>query len=533
MVTAKHQIPIINPNRAAAVLCKRKLSAFVKEFWSVIEEDELEWSPHMDVMCDEIQEAYERVFLRPDPDDPNPDPKRKKKIRLPKQYDLIINIPPGTSKSTIVTIMAPAWSWTNDPSLVHITGSYAERLSTDHAVKSRDIIRSAKYKSYYPEVALKADQDNKTDYKNTKNGRRFSTSITGTVTGNHAHIITIDDPLNPKQAASIAELQEANDFFDKTLPTRKKNKKVTLTILVMQRLAVNDPTGHILEKNKKSPQKIRHICLPAELSKNVSPERYRSIYVDGLLDPNRLGPEVLKDLHIDLGAAGYAGQIGQTPVPAGGLVWRKWFIEVPDENFPDIENANQVGTDWDLAYTDKEVNAASAYVTSGKIKGNTYLFDFGWAWHEMPELIKWMKTKRAPHYIEAKASGKSAKQILHRSGITAIEIPVKGGEDKVMRARNATPMAEAGQVYIKKSMADLLYNDEKMGILFFPKGQHKDLADALAQALQRQSGKGTRVLANEDGEYDDPNKYSEGDLNDVSPEDYNVKGYDILDELNF
>jgi predicted phage terminase large subunit-like protein len=480
-------------------LCKEKLSFFVKQFWSTIEEDELEWSWHMDVLCDEIQEAYERVFLK---DRGRKDENGKPILeRLPKLYDLIINIPPGTSKSTICTVMAPAWSWANDPSIVHITGSYSASLSTDHAVKSRDIIRSEKYKLLFPEVALKADQDNKTDYKNTRKGRRFATSITGTVTGNHAHIITIDDPLNPKQAASPAELEEANSFFDKTLPTRKKNKKVALTIIVMQRLAVNDPTGHIIEKNKKTPQKINHICLPGELSPVVT-EKYKDKYIDGLLDPQRMGVDVLVDLLKDLGQSSYAGQIGQTPVPAGGLVWGKWFIEVPDEQFPDPDKADMVGNDWDLAYTDKEENAASAYVKAGKIKGKVYIFDFDWRWLEMPELIRWMKSVGDPHYIEAKASGKSAKQILKRMGIIAIEVQVKGGEDKVMRARNGTPIAEAGMVYIKKSMADRLYNDGKQGILFFPKGQYKDLADALAQCLQRLSNKGSKVLTDEPEEED-------------------------------
>lgn len=53
----------------------------------------------------------------------------------------------------------------------------------------------------------------------------------------------------------------------------------------------------------------------------------------------------------------------------------------------------------------------------------------------------------------------------------------------------ATPVAEAGMVYIRKSMADRIYNDSKQGILNFPRGKFKDLADVLAQALQRQAKK--------------------------------------------
>lgn len=474
------KLPVIDPVQAAAELCKRKLSFFVKEFWEVIIADDLIWSPHMDVICDEVQEVYERVIAW-----------------LPKDYDLIINVPPGSTKSTLVTIMAPAWGWTKAAWLRYITASYSDGLSTEHAVKSRDIIRSDKYRRYFPEVVIKKDEDNKTNYKTVSNGQRFATSTGATITGVHGHINTLDDLLSTKQAVSVAQIEEANRFLDKDVSTRKVDKKVTATILIMQRLASNDPTGHLLDKKGK---KIRLICLPGTISDNVKPASLKEIYRDGLLDPVRLGQSALDELRVDLGEAGYAGQIDQLPVPAGGLIWKKWFIEIPDADFPTEGQATGVATDWDTAFTDDEKNAANAYITSGKINGKLYIFDFGWDWLEAPELVKWMKTKPAPHYIEAKASGKSSKQILTRMGITAVEVKVKGGADKVARANNATPHAEGGMICIKKSMADKFYNDSKQGILFFPKGHYKDLADCLAQCIQRNfNRKGSHVMKEKSG----------------------------------
>jgi phage terminase large subunit-like protein len=474
-------------NKVTAELCRREFSFFVKEFWSTIIAEELVWEPHMDVLCNEVQAVYERVFLQPDPEDPEPNIKKRKKVRLKKKEDLIINIPPGTSKSTIVTIMAPAWGWTRDPSLRCITGSYSDSLATEHSVKSRDIITSDKYKIFFPEVEIKDHKGLKTNYETTANGQRFATSVGGTVTGVHAHVITIDDPLNPKQAASQVECKSANEWMDKTLSMRKVDKAVTVTILIMQRLAVNDCTGHIVSKKKDN---VNWICLPAELSDDVRPEKYKAIYVNGLLSPMRMGYPVLVEAKKDLGTVGYAGQMAQRPAPEGGAIWQKWFVEVPDDMFPDIERCHSVGNDWDLAYTSEEKNAASAYLKSGILNNMIYIFNFDWKWLEFPQLIKWMKSIDYPHYIEAKASGKSAKQVLSQQGISAIEVKVKGGSDKVARARSATPTAESGIVYIKKSMADRLYNDEKQGILFFPNGPFKDLADCLSQALQRHSKKG-------------------------------------------
>ncbi len=268
----------------------------------------------------------------------------------------------------------------------------------------------------------------------------------------------------------------------------------------MQRLATNDPTGNLLSKKK---EKLRHVCLPAVKSTFVKPDLYAQYYSPVtlpyghpfikkfgateifLLDPLRIGLDVLVEAMIDLGSDGYAGQFDQTPVQEGGSIWKKWFIEVDDAVFPKLSAMTQVGSDWDLAYTKDELNAASAYITGGKINAKAFIDDLGWVRFEFPELIRFMKERKRPHYIEAKASGKSAKQTLVKNGIPAIEVQVPGGADKIARARMATPYAEAGLIFIRKSLADRLYNDARQGILNFPQGPDKDLADVLAQFIQR------------------------------------------------
>ena len=473
--------PPIDIDKSLGSLCKKKFYRFVQEFWDVIIPEEPVWNWHIEYLCSELQELVMRVI------------RREAKLE-----DVIINIPPGTSKTTIVTVMLPAWAWAVDPTLRILSTSYSDEVAMVSAVKSRNVILSDKYRRLYPQVEIKKDQNSKSNYETTKNGQRYATGVRGSITSMHFHLILNDDPINPKEAASEVECAGTNAVIDSTLATRKVDKKVTLTILIMQRLSENDPTGHLLSKMGK---KVRHICLPAELRDGVKPRSLEQYYVDGLLDPIRLDRQVLDDALADLGAANFAGQFGQRPAPAGGLIWKRWFMEVPDEKWPDRKYFTSYGTDWDTAYTKDDENAASAWVTSGKIGHNIYLDDYGWAWVEYPELIKLMKTKPAPHYIEAKASGKSSKQSLTRSGIPAIEIQVAGG-DKIARANLATPVAEAGMVYIRKSQAERIYTDAKQGILVFPRGKFKDLADVLAQALQRQGKRGSvsGTTGSKDGE---------------------------------
>lgn len=452
-------------DRVKAELCKKDFYFFVQQFWHVVNTEEPVWNWHIEYLCNEAQRIVERLKRR----EPNP-------------HDTIVNVPPGTSKSTIWTIMLPAWAWTVDETLRSLTISYSDMLATEHAVKSRDIIRSDQYRKWFPEVEVKKDKDNKTNYENTKNGQRMAAGLSGTITGIHAHLIIVDDPLNPKQAASDIECATANRLIDTTLSTRKVDKAVTHTVLVMQRLSENDPTAHLLAKKGK---RIKHIKLPAEVRDGVLPMELEDQYVNGLLDPVRLSEQILADQRIDLGSFAYAGQFSQKPAPEKGAIWQRWFNIVPDAVFPDKRFLSQYGTDWDLAYTKDDTNAASAFVTAGKLNNNIYIDAIGWDWLEFPGLIRWMNTKPSPHYIEAKASGKSAKQTLTENGVPAIEVQVEGGTDKIARARMATPTAEAGLVYVRESIAEKLYSDAQQGILNFPRGKFKDLADTLSQALQR------------------------------------------------
>lgn len=468
----------IDFNRAMAEKIRRPggFYFFVKEFWTIIIPEKPVWNWHIEYFCQEAERIIRRLATR-----------------QPNENDYVINVPPGSTKSAIWTMMLPPWAWIIDPTLRILSTSFSDTVAMKHAMKSRDIIQSDKYMAYFPFIAIRKDQNNKSDYENTYGGQRYAAGISGSITSMHFHLILIDDPLNPKEAASEAECASACELIDSTLSTRKVDKAMTVTVLIMQRLSEKDPSAHLLDKIEKG-KKIKHICLPAELRDGVKPEALGAKYVNGLLDPIRLSKQILADALIDLGSANYAGQYGQRPAPAKGLIWQRWFIEIEDSKFPSSKEMTQYGTDWDTAYTKEDSNAASAYVTAGKIGHNIYIDDFDFEWKEFPQLIQWMKTKPSPHYIEAKASGKSSQQTLVQNGVVAIEVPVIGGGDKIARANMATPMAQAGMVYIRKSIAERLYTDPKQGILVFPRGKFKDVADALAQSLQRLSNKNDPML---------------------------------------
>src|SRR5690606_8697416 len=123
------------------------------------------------------------------------------------------------------------------------------------------------------------------------------------------NILIMDDILSPKESTSEISRNIANEFLNTTLPTRKVNKDTAPTILVMQRLAQNDPAGVWLEQAKYSGKKLRHICLPAEACDGVIPAELKERYTDGLLDPIRMSRDTLKSLRATLGSYAYGGQM--------------------------------------------------------------------------------------------------------------------------------------------------------------------------------------------------------------------------------
>jgi predicted phage terminase large subunit-like protein len=310
-------------------LVRRSLYDFVCRFWSTLIPEKFVDNWHVKYICDELQIVAERVFAR-----------------QPKAYDLVINIPPGSSKSTICSEMFPAWCWTRDPALRLICSSYAMTLSLDLAERTRRILQSEKYQTLFPEIKLVNEAVG--DLQNNMGGERVATA-TGAknITGRHAHFVLQDDLINPNEMASEAETKSAIRFCDETLPSRTVNSALSPFVLIGQRLGVGDPYGHFLAKSKIIP--IRHICIPAELGENVRPRALRNNYVDGLFDPVRLPQaELNKKREGGMTIFAFSGQYLQDPILAGGSLFLTENIKTV-EGPPPANTVRRTVRSWDKA----------------------------------------------------------------------------------------------------------------------------------------------------------------------------------------
>jgi hypothetical protein len=166
--------PIAAAAAARAELAKRSLAHFVKQSWHVIEPGTaLVWSWPMQVVCDHVQALVEG--------------------RLTKN-NLIVNIPPGYSKSTIISVCLPAWMWLRRPETRMICVSGSHDVALRDSMKCREILKSEWYKSFGHDWEFSDDQDAKGLFKNTRTGFRSAKSAGARITGDRADLIVCDDP---------------------------------------------------------------------------------------------------------------------------------------------------------------------------------------------------------------------------------------------------------------------------------------------------------------------------------------------------
>jgi predicted phage terminase large subunit-like protein len=460
---------------------------FVKTFWDTVVAEPLVWNWHMTVLCDQMQRRAERVF-----------------DGLPKETDLVINVPPGTSKSTICSVMFPAWTWTRMPHAKHICGSYSYPLAMALSQKSRDVVLSDKYRACFPGVELREDQNAKGNFATSAKGMRYAVGVNGSVLGMHAHFIIIDDPLDPEQAASELELARANRWLRETLPTRKVDKAVSVTTLIMQRLHQDDPTALFLARPG-----VEHVCMPATLSPRVRPRTLRALYrsdkpgEDGLLDPRRLSNKVLEEARQTLGEYGYASQFDQAPVPAGGGMFktdRVQHLAVPAGH----EFVKRVRF-WDKAGTQGGVGAYTAGVLMARDRDGYF-----WVLDVVRDRVDSgarerliLETAKKDGYgveVGVEQTGneggkQSAEQTVRM--LAGFRVRVwkvgKSDGDKIDRADPYSVQVNNGNVRVKKLAPWVkAYLDE---LQHFPLSRYKDQVDASAGAFHLLSKARSRIGA--------------------------------------
>ena len=451
--------------------------------------------------------------------------------------NLLINIPPRFSKSTICGTMFPAWVWAqrirtplSGPGAQFLHASYAMTLSVQDSVKCRTLIQSDWYqKRWGDRFNLVGDMNTKTRFQNDQNGARIAVSVGGTTTGLGGNYLIADDLNNAAEANSEAMIEAAINWWDTAWYNRLNDPVTGCRIVIAQRLSERDISGHVLERQVGA---WTHLCLPMRFEKDRS---FHTVLVpshateDGeaitwedprtvegeLLWPERFPEEEVSLLEKTLGPYASAGQLQQRPAPKGGeILKREWWQLWPDAAYPPMDF---IVASLDTAYTVKQENDFSALTVLGVFSSDTVhqatrivgadgiagqvervvaetapklmLMD---AWAErlqIHELVmkvastcRKMKVDRL--LIEDKAAGHSVAQEMRRlfaHDDWAVQLVNPGSQDKVARVHSIVHLFAEGMIYAPdRAWADKVITQCEN----FPRGKNDDLVDTVSQAIR-------------------------------------------------
>ena len=447
-------------------LCQRSLADFAKRAWHILEPSTpLKWGWALDAICLHLESVTSGNIKR-----------------------LLMNVPPGTMKSLLTSVIWPAWEWgpANKPTNRFIGTAHEESLAIRDSRKMRELVKSEWYQRLWP-IELSSSSDGKREFENTSRGFRVACSFTS-MTGKRGDRVILDDPINAFDANSAAKLEAARLAFTETLPTRVNNDDSAI-VVIMQRLHESDTSGIILDLGLD----YVHLRIPMRFEANnrcITPIWRDPRTFDGeLMFPERFSEEKVKELEQTLGTYATAGQLQQRPVQRGGALfkdsWWKFYRELPSLKYRVIY--------VDAANKTKELNDYSVLQCWGVADNGIYLIDMDRGKWEAPDLLThaksfWNKhastaTRDVLRYmgVEDKANGTGLIQTLKRETSMPIRA-IQRNIDKVSRANDCTPLIESGRVFLPEDapfVSDLLRE-----AAVFPNGKNDDTLDPMMDAIQ-------------------------------------------------
>jgi predicted phage terminase large subunit-like protein len=435
--------------------------------------------PHMDLICRHY-EAVSRGELK----------------------ELVVNVPPGCSKSMITNVLWPAWDWIEKPWRKWMFTSYSEDLALRDAGFTMELVQSEWFRARWGDLftVQGGDKAAKRYFLNDKGGSRFSTSMGGAATGMHAHFLVCDDPVKPADIQAGGDpareaLEKCNTRWSQTFSSRSADAATFARVVIMQRLHALDLAG-VMAKNG-----AQVLSLPMEFEPH---RKYESEWGDDwrteegeLLAPKRFPREVIEKRRGEMSLRDWAAQYQQRPSPEDGAIFLRSFF---DRRWTILPRMSKTILSVDATFKEKKKSDFFCVQLLG-LKSSTefYLIDqmkqrTGF-WGGI-ELIKQMQRKwpaAGQVVIEDRANGSAIIETLQKSMTGVVAVTPRGGKES--RANAAEPLYRSNLWFPHDSLAPWM-EDYVDSHLAFPVGEYDDEVDCTTQGVLFLQGKtGGAILA--------------------------------------
>ena len=396
---------------------------------------------------------------------------------------LIVNLPPRTLKSFIVSVALPAWLLGRHPGSRIICASYSDELAAKFSRDCRALLETPFYKRLFPRTRLNPKKAAEGEFETTKRGSRLATSVGGTLTGRGGGILIVDDPLKANDAASEVARRGAIDWFRNTALSRLDDPAESLICIAMQRLHVDDLSGILIEEGW--PKLVLPAIAIEAADHRIGEDEVYHRPAGQLLQPKRDSFEAIEELKIAVGSRVFAAQYQQNPTPAdGNMIKAAWLGRY--DVAPDRKSFQRVVLSCDPAGKAGAHNDYTAITVVGVQKQALLVLHVArghWTVMQMREQIIALAAEWQVDLVivEDTSSGMGLIQLLKEEPRLDV-VGRKPDTDKLTRMSRQQGRFEAGRIVLPQEA--LWLADFENELLAFPDGRYDDQVDALLLFLE-------------------------------------------------
>lgn len=404
-------------------------------------------------------------------------------VRVGENNRLILNMPPGTLKSFIASVAWPAFILGHDPTKRIAVISYGSELTVDLGNYFRQVVTSPWYQRLFPRMKISSVKNTEFEVMTTQNGFRLGTTVEGALTGLHADIIIIDDPIKPMDASSDVKRERVNTWFNKTLISQLNDPREGAIVVVMQRLHEGDLPGWLSRSSREWTVLSLAAIAEAEEWIPISDHQQHLRHVGEALHPERETVEELHRKRAQVGPETFAAQWQQCPIPAGGTIIKREWLHSYDQ-LPPSALSSPILQAWDLAAKAGEANDWSVCTTWRYHDGKYYLLHV-FRQRLLYPLLRDHAIAHARSYrakiilLEDDILGNALAAEMKKAGLSVTLMPLD--RSKQMRVQIQTAKFRDGRVLFPRGASFLpeLISE----VLAFPRGRFDDQVDSIALAL--------------------------------------------------
>lgn len=428
---------------------------------------------------------------------------------------LLIIAPPGHAKSSVLSMVFPAWYLGRHPDhhLIFLTSNDA--MSNQFATTVQMAVdENPKHQLAFPADAARPDKTRgwsldglylKGTPGNVKDPAYRSVGWGSSVIGARAHGIIIDDPLTQEKATSQLEQAKAKQYYDLTINSRLVPN--AWVVAIMTRWHQSDLAAHFIKRAEEEDGDWEVLNMPA-LAPEDNPYPWgRALW------PERFPVKDLEKTRREIGGPLFQAMYQGDPTSLGGEVYRneRWFRPLPDgfdRREIDGKTPRQkltVVQFWDLAFSAKTSANYTAAATVGiDDVGRIYLLNvwrgkiaelgdptadkergLAWAMANHIELTRPAVVGVEFSTFQAGATRlliQRVNQLLLEMGVATAVRGVQVEHDKVTRAFLPASHAEAGNVFVDRSST--WWPEFLVECMGFPLMENDDQVDAFSGAVK-------------------------------------------------